>query len=302
MHGSKYANLAINESDLIIGLGVRFDDRVVGDVRGFAPLARIAHVDVDPAEIGKRLSIDLPVTGDLKLVLELLIEKLQASKKPEWRKRIAELKATYPLVVPKSDTVIKPQEAIHTLSEIVNGDAIIVTDVGQHQMWSAQLISSQKPRRFLSSGGLGTMGFGLPAAIGATLSGVNCPVVLVSGDGGFQMNIQELATVRQYNLPVKILIINNGCLGMVRQWQEFFFKKRYSQTIFTFNPDFAAIANVYGIPSKRIEKPSELHSSIENLIKSPGPGLLDIIVEKGENVLPMIPAGKGQTEFYEGEV
>ncbi|MDR2460429.1 MAG: biosynthetic-type acetolactate synthase large subunit [Deltaproteobacteria bacterium] len=299
MHGPKYANIAINEADLIIGLGVRFDDRVVGDVRRFAPLARIAHVDLDLAEIGKRLSVDLPVSGDLKLVLEELERKLSPIKRPEWKKRILELKKEYPLTIPKSLKEIKPQAVISALSAATKGGAIIVTDVGQHQMWSAQFIESKKPRRFLSSGGLGTMGFGLPAAIGASLSGRKDPVVLVSGDGGFQMNLQELATIRQYNLPVKIVIINNGCLGMVRQWQQFFFQRRYSQTIFEYNPDFSKLAEVYGIPSQRIEDPNEVERAIGALISSKGPGLLDVIVDMEENVLPMIPAGRGQTDFYE---
>ncbi|MDR2349025.1 MAG: biosynthetic-type acetolactate synthase large subunit [Deltaproteobacteria bacterium] len=302
MHGAKYANLAINESDLIIGLGVRFDDRVVGDVRGFAPLARVAHVDVDPAEIGKRVSVDIPVAGDLKLVLDRLAKTIKPSKKPAWRERLARLKSEHPLIVPESrGNLIKPQAAIRALSEATGGEAIIVTDVGQHQMWAAQFVTSTKPRRFLSSGGLGTMGFGLPASVGAALSGTGLPVALVSGDGSFQMTLQELATVRQYDIPVKILIIDNGCLGMVRQWQEFFFDKRYSQTVFEYNPDFSALAKVYGIPGKRVENPADLTDSVRELLETPGPGLLDVVCDGGENVLPMIPAGKGQTDFYEAE-
>ncbi|MDR1312355.1 MAG: biosynthetic-type acetolactate synthase large subunit [Deltaproteobacteria bacterium] len=300
MHGAKYANLAINESDLIIGLGVRFDDRVVGDVRRFAPLARIAHVDVDPAEIGKRLSVDLPVTGDLKLVLDLLAKKLRHSKRPEWRSRIAELKEAYPLSVPESapSGAIKPQALMKAVSDATSGEAVTVTDVGQHQMWAAQLIRSSKPRRFLSSGGLGTMGFGLPAAMGAALSGPGVPTVLLTGDGGFQMNIQELATIRENDVPVKIVVSNNGCLGMVRQWQQFFFGERYSSTVFKFNPDFARIASAYDIPARRVEDPAELEGAVSELLASDGPALIDVAVEKEENVLPMIPAGKGQTDFF----
>ncbi|MDR2354370.1 MAG: biosynthetic-type acetolactate synthase large subunit [Deltaproteobacteria bacterium] len=298
MHGSKYANLAINETDLIVGLGVRFDDRVVGNVRRFAPFARIAHVDIDPAEIGKRLNIDLPVVGDLKLALELLIKQLKPQKRPAWKQRLSDLKIQHPFRIPQDKKVIKPQAAIRTLSHLLKGEAIFVTDVGQHQMWAAQFIETKKPRTFLSSGGLGTMGFGFPAAIGAALSGPKCPVVLITGDGGFQMNIQELATLREYEIPLKILISNNGCLGMVRQWQEFFHDKRYSETVFRFNPDFARIAEAYGIPARRVEKPAELEEAINELISRKGPGLLDVAVAKDENVLPMIPAGKGQTEFY----
>ncbi|MDR1165358.1 MAG: biosynthetic-type acetolactate synthase large subunit [Deltaproteobacteria bacterium] len=299
MHGAKYSNLAINESDLVVGLGVRFDDRVVGDVRRFAPLARVAHVDIDPAEIGKRLSVDIPVSGDLKLVLKLLLKLVKAKKRPAWRERVVKLKEEHPFVIPAAKGAIKPQAAIRAISEVANGEAVVVTDVGQHQMWAAQLIAAKKPRRFLSSGGLGTMGYGLPAAIGATLADPGVPVVLVSGDGGFQMNIQELATIRQYDLPVKIVISNNGCLGMVRQWQEFFFQKRYSQTIFPYNPNFAEIGQVYGIPSRRIADPGEVQAAVRALLETPGPGLLDVLVEPEENVLPMIPAGKGQTDFFE---
>jgi acetolactate synthase-1/2/3 large subunit len=298
MHGPKYANLAINESDLIIGLGVRFDDRVVGDVRRFAPLARIAHVDVDPAEIGKRMAADLPVAGDLKLVLDLLLRKLKPQGRPEWRRRIAALKAEHPLAVPAPNGEIKPQELVRAVSDATAGEAVIVTDVGQHQMWAAQLIASSRPRRFLSSGGLGTMGFGLPAALGAALSGPGVPTVLIAGDGGFQMNIQELATVRENDVPVKMVISNNRCLGMVRQWQQFFNDRRYSETVFRFNPDFAAIAGAYGIPARRVEDPAEVGRAVAELIASPGPGLLDVLVDSEENVLPMIPAGKGQTDFF----
>jgi acetolactate synthase-1/2/3 large subunit len=301
MHGPKYSNIAINEADLIVGLGARFDDRVVGDVRRFAPLARIAHVDVDPAEIGKRVTVDLPVTGDLKLVLELLIQKMEPKKRPEWQKRIMDLKARHPLIVPPDDKVIRPQAVISLLSELTNGEAIFVTDVGQHQMWCAQFLTTKKARHFLSSGGLGTMGFGLPAAMGAALGSPETPVFAVCGDGGFQMTLQELATIHQYNIPVKIVIINNGCLGMVRQWQEFFFGKRYSETIFQYTPDFSKLSEVFSIPGKRLESPSELKDGLKWLIELKGPGLLDVMVAPNENVLPMIPAGKGQTDFYESE-
>ncbi|MDR3154598.1 MAG: biosynthetic-type acetolactate synthase large subunit [Deltaproteobacteria bacterium] len=298
MHGSKYSNLAINESDLIVGLGVRFDDRVVGDVRGFAPLARVAHVDVDQAEIGKRLSVDLAVHGDLKLALDLLIKKLKPRRRPEWHGRIQELKARHPLTVPSGRGAIKPQAAVKAVSDLTRGKAVIVTDVGQHQMWAAQFIESNRPRRFLSSGGLGAMGYGLPAAMGAALSGPGVPVVLITGDGGIQMNIQELATIRENDIPVKIIVSNNSCLGMVRQWQQFFCGKRYSETVFRYNPDFSRLAQAYGIPGKRVEDPDLLVKAISDLLEAPGPGLLDIQVEKEENVLPMIPAGKGQTDFF----
>ncbi|MDR2387858.1 MAG: acetolactate synthase large subunit, partial [Deltaproteobacteria bacterium] len=301
MHGSKYANFAINESDLVLGLGVRFDDRVVGNVRRFAPLARVVHVDIDPAEIGKRLPVDVAVVGDLGQVLSMVLKRLPKNARPAWRKRVAELRNSFPMDVPKGATEIKPQSAIMTLSDICNGQAILVTDVGQHQMWAAQYFQAQKPRHFLSSGGLGTMGFGLPAAIGAQMANPKSLVCLISGDGGFQMNIQELATIMQYGLPVKIMIINNGCLGMVRQWQQFFFNRRYSQTIFDFNPDFVALARVYGLWADRVEKSDKVKEMVKALINQKGPALLDVKVPQDENVLPMIPAGMGQTDFFETE-
>jgi acetolactate synthase-1/2/3 large subunit len=298
MHGSKFANIAISESDLVLGLGVRFDDRVVGNVRRFAPLARIAHVDIDAAEIGKRLKVDLPITGDLKTVISLLPELLGPLKSSGWKERLSELKSDYALSVPQATDRILPQAAIRCLSDQLDSHPIVVTDVGQHQMWSAQHIKARQPRSFLSSGGLGTMGFGLPAAIGAQLAKPEAQVVLVTGDGSFQMCIQELGTARQYGLPIKVLVINNGCLGMVRQWQEFFFQKRYSQTVFEWNPDFAALAEVYGFKPFRADKPEAMPDAIRSFLAHPGPALLDMKVDPEENVLPMIPAGQGQTDFY----
>jgi acetolactate synthase-1/2/3 large subunit len=299
MHGSKYANLAINESDLILGLGVRFDDRVVGNVRRFAPLARIVHVDIDPAEIGKRLPVDVAVVGDLKEVLKEVVERLKKSRRPLWRKRISELRELYPMDVPLGSGEIKPQGVIRALSDRCNDDAIVVTDVGQHQMWAAQYFQSKKPRHFLSSGGLGTMGYGLPAAIGAQFAKPAQDVVLITGDGSFQMNIQELATVAQYKLPIKIMLINNGCLGMVRQWQQFFFNRRYSQTVFEYNPDFVALAKVYGFKASSISKTSEIPKAVDELMKRKEPSFLEVKINEEENVLPMIPAGMGQTDFFE---
>jgi acetolactate synthase-1/2/3 large subunit len=301
MHGSKYANLAISESDLILGLGVRFDDRVVGNVRRFAPLARIVHVDIDPAEIGKRLPADVAVVGDLGRVLPLALAKISGRPRPQWRRRVAELKKLHPMAVPSAAGEIKPQAAIAALSRQCRGEAVLVTDVGQHQMWAAQYFQAGSSRRFLSSGGLGTMGFGLPAAIGAQVAHPGRTVCLVTGDGSIQMNIQELATLRQYDLPVKIMLINNGCLGMVRQWQQFFFKKRYSQTVFEFNPDFTALARVYGLWAERVEDQGAVEGAVAALLASRGPAFLEVKVPLEENVLPMIPAGMGQTDFYEAE-
>ena len=300
MHGPKYANLAIHESDLILCLGARFDDRVAGNVRRFAPGARVAHVDIDGAEIDKRVQTHLPLVGHLKRVLTRLLELVEPVRRPDWLARVFDLKARHPLAPPADeDGVIRPQSLIRAVGRAAGDEAVIVTDVGQHQMWAAQFIVSRRPRHFLSSGGLGTMGYGLPAALGAQVGRPEARVVLITGDGSFQMNIQELATIRENNLPVKVIIVNNGCLGMVRQWQEFFYHRRYSQTIWKFMPDFAVIAGGYGLPGRRISDPAEVGPALEELFNTPGPGLLDCRVVMEENVLPMIPAGGGQNEFYE---
>ena len=300
MHGAKYTNLAIYDSDLILCLGARFDDRVAGNVRRFAPNAKVVHVDIDAAEIGKRVDTHIPVVGDLKAVLTRVLELITPTSRPDWLHTISELKRKHPLPMPKDDGPdIKPQLVIKAISDVTDGGAIIVTDVGQHQMWAAQIIVSKKPRRFLSSGGLGTMGYGLPAAMGAQFGRPDLPVVLICGDGGFQMNIQELATIREHNLPVKMVIINNGCLGMVRQWQQFFFHKRYSSTVWNYMPDFVKIAEGYDIPGRRVTDPKEVRNAIEAMMAAPGPQLVEFKVSPEENVLPMIPAGGGQTEFYD---
>ncbi len=301
MHGSKFSNLAIYDSDLIICLGARFDDRVAGNVRRFAPNARIVHVDIDAAEIGKRVTTHVPVVGDLKTVLTRMLDLLTPKSRPEWVGKINDLKAKNPFPIPADGPEIKPQNVIKTVSDLTDGEAIIVTDVGQHQMWAAQLIVSKKPRRFLSSGGLGTMGYGLPAAMGAQIGRPDLPVVLICGDGGFQMNIQELATIREHNLPIKIVLINNGCLGMVRQWQQFFFQKRYSSTIWEYMPNFVKIAEGYDIPASCVTEPNQVQGALEAMLASSGPCLVEFKVCSDENVLPMIPAGGGQTEFYEKE-
>jgi acetolactate synthase-1/2/3 large subunit len=221
-------------------------------------------------------------------------------RRPEWLARVAEFKARQPVPLPADEEgVIRPQSLIRAVEKAAGPEAVIVTDVGQHRMWAAQLSVSRRPRQFLSSGGLGTMGYGLPAALGAQVGRPGARVVLITGDGGIQMNIQELATIRENDLPVKVVIVNNGCLGMVRQWQEFFFKRRYSQTVWKFMPDFAAIAGGYGLPGRRITEPAEVFGAVEELMNTPGPGLLDCRVAMEENVLPMIPAGGGQIDFYE---
>lgn len=301
MHGTKYANYAIHESDLIIALGVRFDDRVVGNVQKFAPLAKIAHVDIDPAEIGKRMAVDIPIVGDLKNILSLLNQKVKTRSRKRWLDRIASLKEDYPLTY-TDDGTLKPQYIIQTLSDMTKGEVIITTSVGQHQMWAAQYYQTTEPRRFISSGGAGTMGYGFPAAIGAQISQPDQTVVALCGDGSFQMCIQELATIRTYNLPVKIFILNNGYLGMVRQWQEIFMNRRYSATHFEFNPDFCQIAAGYEVPAMRVTEPGEVKSALDKALNSDGPMLVDFSIAPEENVLPMIPPGGGQTDFIgEGE-
>jgi acetolactate synthase-1/2/3 large subunit len=298
MHGTRYANNSIYHSDLILALGVRFDDRVAGDVKKFAPQARIVHVDIDPAEIGKRVNVDIPIVGDLKTVLTQALVRIKAGERKKWLEQVSEWKQQHPLKY-SLEGGLKPQYILECINEIPGRDLIVATDVGQHQMWAAQFIKTRKPRGFISSGGLGTMGFGFPAAIGAQ---VGCPedtVIVVSGDGSFQMCIQELATIRTYNLPVKIFIFNNGVLGMVRQWQELFCNKRYSQTRFEFNPEFTKVAEGYNIPGLIVRTNEEVRSAIDKALSDPGPFLLDFRVAPEENVFPMVPAGKGICENME---
>jgi acetolactate synthase-1/2/3 large subunit len=298
MHGTRYANYAIYHSDLVLALGARFDDRVAGDVKKFAPQAKIIHVDIDPAEIGKRVNVDIPIVGDLKTVLNQLAGKIKTVERKKWLDRIAQWKKEYPLSYVKEGG-LKPQYILECVNAIKGRDLIVATDVGQHQMWAAQYIQAKKPRSFITSGGLGTMGFGFPAALGAQ---VGCPdktVVVISGDGSFQMNIQELATARANNLPVKIFIFNNGFLGMVRQWQEFFCNKRYSQTRLEFNPDFVKVAEGYGIKGKRVLTTEEVLPAIEEALSYQEPYLIDFHIAPEENIFPMVPAGKGICEFFE---
>jgi acetolactate synthase-1/2/3 large subunit len=299
MHGTWYANNAVHHSDLIVGLGARFDDRVAGDVKKFAPQARIVHVDIDPAEIGKRVNVDIPIVGDVKTVLEQINARIKFSERKTWLDQIARWKKEHPLRY-KKEGGLKPQYILECVNAIRNRDLIVSTDVGQHQMWAAQYIVSRNPRSFISSGGLGTMGFGFPAAIGAQVGAPEKTVIVISGDGSFQMNIQELATARTYHIPVKIFIFNNGYLGMVRQWQELFCAKRYSQTHFEFNPDFVKVAEGYDIPGQVVRAPEEVGPAIETALSRKGPYLIDFRVAPEENVFPMVPAGKGICEIVEG--
>lgn len=295
MHGTRYANEAIHHADLLIAAGARFDDRVTGKISEFAKKATIVHIDIDPAEIRKVISTHVSIVGNLKDVFSALLNKLEkievCSHKP-WLQQIQEWKTRYPLSYQYSDTSIKPQYVIEQISDLTQGEAIITTGVGQHQMWTALFYEFHHPRSFVSSGGLGTMGFGFPSGIGAKLGRPDRTVFTVTGDGSFQMNIQELATASYYNVPVKVVILNNGFLGMVRQWQELFFERRYSEThLKNGNPDFVAVAKGYGVQGFRIDRPEEVRPTLEKALTIDGPVIIDCHIEKEENVFPMIPPG-----------
>ena len=293
MHGTTYANYAANEADLIIAAGMRFDDRVKGNPQKFVPNAKIIHIDIDPAEIGKNKLIDVPIVGDLKNVLTDLNEKAPKVSYDEWLKQIKKWKKEYSLTYRKTeDDILIPQEILAEINKITKGDVIVATDVGQHQMWAAQYLTFNNPYSILTSGGAGTMGFGLPAAIGAQVANPNKRVLAVVGDGGFQMTFQELMLIKEYNLPVKIFIINNSYLGMVRQWQELFHEKRYSSVDLSYNPDFIKIGEAYGIKSIQLTNKKDLKKHLKKILESDEAVLVECIVEKEENVYPMIPAGK----------
>ena len=293
MHGTTYANYAANEADLIIAAGMRFDDRVTGNPQKFVPNAKIIHIDIDPAEIGKNKLIDVPIVGDLKNVLTDLNEKAPKVSHDEWLKQIKKWKKDYSLIYRKTkDDILIPQEILSEIDKITKGNVIVATDVGQHQMWAAQYLTFNNPYSILTSGGAGTMGFGLPAAIGAQVANPNKKVLAVVGDGGFQMTFQELMLIKEYNLPVKIFIINNSYLGMVRQWQELFHEKRYSSVDLSYNPDFIKIGEAYGIKSIQLKNKKDLKKNLKKILESDEAVLVECIVEKEENVYPMIPAGK----------
>ena len=293
MHGTTYANYAANEADLIIAAGMRFDDRVTGNPQKFVPNAKIIHIDIDPAEIGKNKLIDVPIVGDLKNVLTDLNEKAPKVSYDEWLKQIKKWKKEYSLIYRKTeDNILIPQEILSEIDKITKGNVIVATDVGQHQMWTAQYLTFNNPYSILTSGGAGTMGFGLPAAIGAQVANPNKKVLAVVGDGGFQMTFQELMLIKEYNLPVKIFIINNSYLGMVRQWQELFHEKRYSSVDLSYNPDFIKIGEAYGIKSIQLKNKKDLKKNLKKILESDEAVLVECIVEKEENVYPMIPAGK----------
>ena len=299
LHGTRYANLAITECDLLIGIGARFDDRVVMNINGFAPHATVIHIDIDPAEIGKVISTNVPLVGDVKLILKELLPLIEKIDRTEWLERIKSLREQYPLSYNR-ESGLKPQFVIEQLWNCTKGNAVIATDVGQHQMWVAQYYHFKKPRTLVSSGGLGCMGFGLPAAIGAALaSPPKGKVILVTGDGSVQMTIQELATMMEQCLSVKIILLNNSALGMVRQLQEYYCQGRHMATNFQFHPDFEALAKAYGIPAYTFRTEEDVVNGLPGVIESPGPAFVNCIVPARENVLPMVPAGKGIGESVE---
>jgi acetolactate synthase-1/2/3 large subunit len=311
MHGSYAANMAMYNADLLIALGVRFDDRVTGRLSSFAPHARVIHVDIDPAEIGKIRNADIPIVGDLKRVLSKM-SKAVSELKPEfearksegrksWWKQIREWKEEHPLVPPPaSPDEIKPQHVMAEIDRISQGTAIVTSDVGQHQMWAAQFIKFNGPNQWLNSGGLGSMGYGFPAAIGAQFACPDKLVFAIVGDGGFQMSLPELATIVNYGLPVKIVVVNNGYLGMVRQWQELFYNNRLSSVTLDGFPQAELLAGAYGFKGKTVEKPGELAQALRDAVDEPGPYLLNIKVAPFENVYPMVPAGGAINEMVLG--
>ena len=301
MHGTKYANYAVGETDLLIGIGARFDDRVTGNVERFATGAKIIHIDIDPAEIGKIIKVNIPIVGDAKDVLALLNTKIEKNDRAAWVAKIVELKSKYPLCYKKDTDEIKPQYVVEQIYDATGGDAIITTEVGQNQMWAAQYYKTSKPRTFITSGGLGTMGFGFPAAIGAKIACPDKIVFDIAGDGSFQMTIQELATAVQHKANIKVAILNNGYLGMVRQWQEMFFNSRYSQTDIGPSPDFVKIAQGYGAFGILVTKKEEVRSAIDEAISIDKPVVIDFHVSKLENVFPMVPPGGAINQMLDEE-
>jgi acetolactate synthase-1/2/3 large subunit len=315
MHGSYAANMAMTECDLLIALGTRFDDRVTGRLAAFAPHAKVIHVDIDPAEISKNRTADLPIVGDVKRVLKKLnqalaetadLESANAAARTAWREQVDEWKREHPLEPEMSSEMpnaeIKPQHLMAELDRLSGGEAIVASDVGQHQMWAAQFIRFHQPRLWLNSGGLGSMGFGLPAAIGAQFAHPGKLVFALVGDGGFQMSIPELATVANHKLPVKIVVMNNGYLGMVRQWQELFYNNRLSQVELEGFPDPEKLAGAYGFKGSTVDKPGDLRGALEAAVNEPGPYLLNVKVSQFENVYPMVPAGGAVNEMVLGPV
>lgn len=297
MHGSYAANMAVQKSDLLIGIGVRFDDRVTGKIDAFAPNAKIVHFEVDKAEINKNIFSHYPVIGDLRWSLPIFNEQLQGSGEDylnrfaKWHKQVVDMDRECPFSYKTNDKVIMPQQLIDTVSSMVDENTIVVTDVGQHQMWAAQFFNSRNPRQFITSGGLGTMGYGLPAALGAKLGCPDKKVVLFTGDGSVMMNCQEMSTAADNNIDIKVVLLHNRVLGMVTQWQRMFYGKRYSQTLLGGKTDYVKLAQAMGMEACRIEKPQELEASLEKALNVKGPMLIDVMLPANEDVLPMVAPG-----------
>ncbi len=302
MHGTYTANTSIQNADLLINIGARFDDRVTGKLSGFAPLAKVIHIDIDPAEIGKNVPTDIPIVGDVKTVLGLANKTaVRAEKADEWRAKLKASKAQYPFRYKDSDTELKPQWVVELIHETTGGDAIVTTDVGQHQMWAAQYYPFNKPRSWVTSGGLGTMGFGFPSAIGAQMAQPDRTVVSINGDGGMQMCAQELAICAINNIPVKVVILNNQVLGMVRQWQELIHGNRYSYIDLAGSPDFVKLAEAYGVKGFRASNKEDAKAVWEEALRHPGPAVVEFIVRKDENVFPMVAQGSTIDQMIMGD-
>lgn len=300
MHGTRYANYAVSDTDLLIAVGARFDDRITGKISEFASHAKIIHIDIDPTAISKNVRVDIPIVGDAKNILSQLLSAARKGKKREsWHQKIQEWKKKYPLKYELGGD-LKPQYVVEMIYKVTEGEAIITTEVGQNQMWAAQFYQYTKPRTFISSGGLGTMGYGFPASIGAQIGRPEKIVFDIAGDGSFQMNIQELATAVNYKVPVKIAILNNGYLGMVRQWQQLFYESRYSQVNLEGHPDFVKVAQAYEIEGIRVTKPEQVEPALKKALNIAGPVILDFRVSREENVFPMVPAGAALNQIIEG--
>ena len=299
MHGMAYASLAIDKADLLISLGMRFDDRVTGRISDFAPNARVVHVDVDPSEFHKNVTATVPVLGDLKMVLRQMLPLVDRKTHVEWLQYIDTLRAEHPSLYIRQSDELLPQFVLKQLSDITEGQAIIVTGVGQHQMWAAQHYAYREPNSLLTSGGLGAMGFEVPAALGAKVGRPDKVVWSIAGDGGFQMTMCDLATAVENDIDVKFAILNNGTLGMVRQWQDFFYDKDFFATVYSGNPDFVKLADAYGIPGIRVTDKTQVEAAIRQAMDTPGPVVVDFIVKQDEHVFPMIPAGESVNEMME---
>ncbi|UCG94230.1 MAG: biosynthetic-type acetolactate synthase large subunit [Candidatus Aerophobus sp.] len=300
MHGTRYANYAVSDTDLLIAVGARFDDRITGKISEFASHAKIIHIDIDPTAISKNVRVDIPIVGDAKNILSQLLSAARKGKKREsWHQKIQEWKRKYPLKYELGED-LKPQYVVEMICKMTKGEAIITTEVGQNQMWAAQFYQYTEPRTFISSGGLGTMGYGFPASIGAQIGRPEKIVFDIAGDGSFQMNIQELATAVNYKVPVKIAILNNGYLGMVRQWQQLFYESRYSQVNLEGHPDFVKVAQAYEIEGIRVTKPEQVEPALKKALNIAGPVILDFRVSREENVFPMVPAGAALNQIIEG--